>query len=425
MFGREKPQVLVAGAGPVGLVTALTLTKRGIRTRIIDEGWRTAAHSYALALHPSSLRLFDEMGIAEEILSHSCLVRKIGLYEGAERRAEIDFSDLSGPYDYVAVLPQSKLEDVLESALETAGSPVKWNHRLSHLESHEEHVNVTVDRMTMESLGYAVAHTEWVVAASHDHEIPFVVGTDGHTSLVRRSLDIEFENAGRTRYFAVFEFKTDFEAEEEMHLVLGERTTNVLWPLPGGFCRWSFELTDFTAPPATRAKDRFLIQREELPELTDENLRHMLSVRAPWFTASVGEVEWRTVVRFEQRLATRFGADRVWLAGDAAHMALPVAVQSMNVGFAEGRRIGDAVADILTQSGEPNPLSRYGADCLEEWRLLLGLEGSVSPTGQAPPWIRKHARRLISSIPASGGDLTRLLERVGLSVIAPERRIHA
>ncbi len=277
----------------------------------------------------------------------------------------------------------------------------------------------------MESLGYAVAHTEWVVASSHDYEMPFVVGTDGHTSMVRRSLDIEFENAGRTRYFAVFEFKTDFDIQEEMRLVLGERTTNVLWPLPGGFCRWSFELTDFTAPPATRAKDRFLIQREELPELTDDNLHHMLSVRAPWFTGSVGEVEWRTVVRFEQRLATRFGADRVWLAGDAAHMALPVAVQSMNVGFSEAHRLGTAMADVLAHDGKHDELARYGIDRLDEWRLLLGLEGSVAPTPDAPPWVRKHARRLISSIPASGVDLKRLLERVGLSIIIPEYRIHA
>ena len=425
MFGREKPQVLVAGAGPVGLVTALTLARRGIRIRVIDEGWRTAAHSYALALHPSSLRLMEEMGVADEILSKAYPVRKIGLYEGGERRGEIDYSDLPGDHKYVAVLPQSKLEEVLESALETAGSSVKWNHRLSHLKPQDDHVDVTIDRMTMESLGYAVAHTEWVVASSHDYQMPFVVGTDGHTSMVRRSLDIEFENAGRTRYFAVFEFKSDFDAEEEMRLVLGERTTNVLWPLPGGFCRWSFELTDFTAPPATRAKDRFLIQREELPELTDDNLHHMLSVRAPWFTGSIGDIEWRTVVRFEQRLATRFGADRVWLAGDAAHMALPVAVQSMNVGFSEARRLGNTIADILTEGGDLSGLARYGADRLDEWRLLLGLEGSVSPTTEAAPWVRKHARRLISSIPASGGDLTRLLQRIGLSVIIPEHRIHA
>ncbi len=425
MFGREKPQVLVVGAGPVGLLTALTLARRGVRTRVIDEGWRTAAHSYALALHPSSLRMLDKMGLADEIVAKSYVVKKVGLYEGEERRGEIDFSQLDGLFNFIAVMPQSKIEDVLETALESDGTAVKWNHRLSRLEPDTDHVDVTIDRMTMESLGYAVAHTEWVVAASHEHKIPFVVGADGHTSMVRRSLGIEFENAGRTRYFAVFEFKTDFDLEGEMRLVLGERTTSVVWPLPNGLCRWSFELTDFVAPPATRAKDRFLIQREELPELTDENLRHLLEVRAPWFTGEISSVEWRTVVRFEQRLATRFGLGRTWLAGDAAHMALPVAVQSMNVGFSEGRRLGNLIADVLEDGAEVGSLQTYGAERLDEWRLLLGLEGSVAPTADAPPWVRKHARRLISSVPASGGDLKRLLERIGLSVIIPEHRVHA
>jgi 2-polyprenyl-6-methoxyphenol hydroxylase-like FAD-dependent oxidoreductase len=425
MFGRDKPQVLVVGAGPVGLFTALTLARRGIKIRVVDEGWRTAAHSYALALHSSSLKLMDELKIADDIISQSYIVRKVGVYEGNERRAEIDYSDLDGANNFVAVLPQSKLEEILETALETSGVPVKWNHRVSHIEHGNEHVGVTIDRMTVESLGYAVAHTEWIVASSNKHEIPFVVGTDGHTSMMRRSLGIEFENAGRTRYFAVFEFKTDFDLGGEMRVVLGERTTSVLWPLPGGFCRWSFELTDFTVPPASRAKDRFLIQKDELPETSHENLAHLLSVRAPWFTGSIDRVDWRTVVRFEQRLATRFGSGRVWLAGDAAHMALPVAVQSMNVGFSEGRRLGNDMADILKDDGDLSSLADYGSDCLDEWRLLLGLEGSVSPVADAAPWVRKHARRLISAIPASGPDLERVLARVGLSVISPESSISA
>ncbi len=419
MFGRKKPDVLVVGAGPVGLFTALSLARRGIRVRIIDEGWRTAAHSYALALHPSSLRLLERAGLISDVLGQSHVIRRVGLYEGKDRQSEIDFSKLSQDFSFVAVLPQNRLEDALESALQSHGVTVQWNHRLSRLAELDDSVDVTIDRMTMESLGYAVAHTEWVVASSHDLAIPYVVGSDGHTSRVRRSLDIGFENAGRTRFFAVFEFKTDFELGDEMRVVLGERSTSVLWPLPNDYVRWSFELSDFTAPPASRAKDRFLIQREEMPELSSENLREMLAARAPWFDGQIGDVEWRTVVRFEQRLATHFGSGRVWLAGDSAHMALPVAVQSMNVGLREARDLGDRLADILKHDQPAEGMADYGTDRLREWRLLLGLEGSVTPTSDASVWIRNRAPRLISSIPASGKDLEQLLEQVGLSLNAP------
>ena len=63
MFQRQVPQVLVIGAGPVGLFTALLLAERGLKVQIIDEQWRSATRSYGLALHPSSLRLFGLMVI--------------------------------------------------------------------------------------------------------------------------------------------------------------------------------------------------------------------------------------------------------------------------------------------------------------------------------------------------------------------------
>ena len=80
MFGKKKPEVLVVGAGPVGLFTAPQLARRGIRVEIIDKDWRTGAHSYALALHPSSLRLFQDVGLLGEILDESYLVKTIGIY---------------------------------------------------------------------------------------------------------------------------------------------------------------------------------------------------------------------------------------------------------------------------------------------------------------------------------------------------------
>jgi 6-methylpretetramide 4-monooxygenase / 4-hydroxy-6-methylpretetramide 12a-monooxygenase len=60
----ERPEVLVAGAGPVGLLAALALAEQGVQVQIVDQERRPAARSYALALHPQSLRLLDEIGLA-------------------------------------------------------------------------------------------------------------------------------------------------------------------------------------------------------------------------------------------------------------------------------------------------------------------------------------------------------------------------
>ena len=63
-------QVLVTGAGPVGLFTALSLAERGIDVQIIDKEWRGSSRSYALALHPEALRLLDAVGAGTEKVAH-------------------------------------------------------------------------------------------------------------------------------------------------------------------------------------------------------------------------------------------------------------------------------------------------------------------------------------------------------------------
>src|SRR5690606_22973556 len=115
------PEVLVIGAGPIGLFSALTLARRGVDVEIIDQEWRAAAHSYALALHPSSLLLLEEVGLIEEVLDQAYQVHAIGLYDSNDRKAEVRLSDLETKYPFVAVMPQSVIESLLVEALDRSG----------------------------------------------------------------------------------------------------------------------------------------------------------------------------------------------------------------------------------------------------------------------------------------------------------------
>jgi 2-polyprenyl-6-methoxyphenol hydroxylase-like FAD-dependent oxidoreductase len=415
MFAKKDPQVLVVGAGPVGLLAALVLAKRGVRVQIVDRDWRTGAHSYALALHGQALKLLSGFGVFQDILQRASRVHSVGVYAGAERKAEFCLSNDGDDLSALVVLPQDVLERLLENALHDLGVDVLWNHEVTRLIPHDDRVDVTIDTMEKASTGYAVARQEWTVAKSTQLSVPLLIGADGLRSFVRRTLGIDFMRAGPSQQYAVFETRTDVNLKPEMRLMLGEHTTDAVWPLPEKYCRWSFELLAPPAPPGPRVKDRLSMQLggADFASLSEDNLHQLIAERAPWFAGHVEEITWRLVVPFERRLANRFGCGRVWLAGDAAHTTAPAGMQSMNVGLSEADQLADLMAGVLEDGQDLARLEAYNRERSAQWRQLLGLEGSLRPGRDTDPWIAEHFDRLLPCLPASGYDLQRLAQQVG------------
>ncbi len=417
MFGRPKPEVLIAGAGPVGLFAALWLAKRGIRIRIVDEEWRGSTHSYALALHPRTLELLDEVGLVDQVLAGARRINRVGLYDGAERRAQLDFSTLQTKFPFLAIMPQASFEKLLEEALGKEGVEVEWAHRLARITPQDNAVAVTIDTLEHDSLGYAVAHTETIVERSQKLDVPFVIGADGHDSVVRTQLRIKFDAVRDADEFAVFEFDAEGDVPDEVCVVMDQGTTNVLWPMTDNRYRWSFQLTDFRAPGNSREKDRLLmvVGNRRFPKLDPDYLHRMIRERAPWFTAEVDKIHWRMAVKFEQRLARSFGSDRIWLAGDAAHMTGPVGGQSMNVGLREAAQLAEILGGNLRGSSSRDALAAYGSQRQNEWQQLLGVGGPhLATVGDVSPWISDRIDRIVPCIPASGVHLAQLVRQLGL-----------
>ena len=395
----REPEVVVAGAGPVGLFAAACLARHGIEVEILDKEWRGSAHSYALALHPSTLRLLDEHGLAEELIEHGRRVDTVGLYRGTEKVATLQLSELEGPFPFVLVIPQSRLENLLGSYLDRAKSPVKWNHEVLSVEAKPDHVKVDVGRMDKVSLGYPVARTDWVVSKRFPVKTSFLIGADGYYSFTRQSIGLAYPVLGPATRYGVFEFESAAPLENEVRIVFHEPVTDVLWPMRDNNARWSFELA-----------------RQHPPNPTLEGFRQLLASRAPWFTPVPETLSWGTTVRFEPRLAEAWGRERVWLAGDSAHVTGPIGVQSMNLGLLEAADLADRIARILRDGAAPGVLEQYESDHRKEWRSLLGLEGDPDVDRKAPAWVGEIAARLIPALPASGPDLRLLLGKVGLKL---------
>ena len=416
MFGKKKLDVVVIGAGPVGLFAALVLARQGIHPQILDKEWRPGAHSYALALHGQSLRLLEEVGLLPRIVEKGYEVSGIRLYAKSGRKAEIRWQRSGNTVPLLMVLRQDVLESLLADALADFGVQVLWNHQASRLVPQPDKVVVAIDKLQKESAGYAVAHTEWVVAKSMECEASFVVGADGHDSYVRRSAGIEFPPVGEPECYAVFELGSDVDLNHEMRIVMGDRTTDAIWPLPEGCCRWSFQLPGLMVPEDSRTKDRLVISvgGTELPVLSEASLRALIAERAPWFAGDIREMHWQVAVRFERRLASIFGRERIGLAGDAAHLTGPVGMQSMNIGLREARDLAEVISRALHEGEPTEPLKAYNARSLARWRRLLGLDDGLECSEGTSPWVRRHKDRFLSCLPAYGADFADFAGQIGL-----------
>ena len=419
LFEKTSADVVVAGAGPVGQVAALMLAARNVDVAVLDEEWRPAGHSYAVCLHPDTLRLLDEVGVAEDLIDIGHRIDSVAICDESGRRATVRLDVLDAPFPFGITLPQSELERFLEEKLRARGIKVQWNHRVARIEHGGSGLEVHVDRMGKASVGYAVSHTEKVVEAKYAIDAKFLIGADGHRSLVRRQREIEFPEVGPARVFAAFEGQSPAAANHEGQVILDEKGRgSVFWPMPDNRWRWSFEIDDTDAITTdSRYKSRLMTQFGErsYPYLSDHVLPKLIELRAPWFDYSLGEVEWSIVVRFEQRLVESFGDGRIWLAGDAGHLAGPVAGQSMNVGLREAHELAWRLGRVLHGNAGEAIMRDYNADRLAEWRGLLGLGEALTRNDGVEPWVAGRAESILPTIPSSGAQLALLLDQIGLS----------
>ena len=297
-------EVLVVGAGPVGMLVALLLHEQGVAVELVDEAWRSATRSYATALHQTSLSILMDAGIGIDSLGPAQQLERIIFYDEKEPRCELDVASGSGSLPYASILPQSSLESQLEAELNRRRIPIRWQQRLAEIERASDRLTASIEVLERTSTGYAVAKTSLQVARTEQVGARFVVGADGIDSLVRRQANIRYESVGTPLEFDVFELEAQDVNAGTQHVVLGESTTDVLWTLPSGRQRWSFQVNGPGTPQRERIKSRLLLQvpGEASRRTGEEQLRQYVSQRAQWFDGKIGDIVWTGDVRFEPRV---------------------------------------------------------------------------------------------------------------------------
>src|SRR5688572_12280229 len=128
-------EVLIIGAGPTGLALACQLIRFGIDFRIIDKKETTTPYSKAIGVQARTLEIYEQIGLADKLISLGTIAQKIRMFAGGKVRGEAVFGELGkglSPYPYVLLVEQGLHERLLYDHIRSNGKDVEWSTELEN-----------------------------------------------------------------------------------------------------------------------------------------------------------------------------------------------------------------------------------------------------------------------------------------------------
>ncbi|MGH8211086.1 MAG: FAD-dependent oxidoreductase [Steroidobacteraceae bacterium] len=332
MTGREE-RVFIAGAGPVGLTAAASLTKAGVPVTVLEAGQHLSKESRASTFHPPTLDMLDAMGAAQPLMAQGLKAPEFQFRSKLHGViAQFDFGAISDvtSHAFRVQSEQFKLTHILMEELSRHSNfRIEFGSRVVGVEGQDHGVTVAVER------------TGRVVK----REAPWIIGADGANSAVRQSLNIEFEGFTWPERFLVlstpFDFREVFPDLVSVNYVADPEQWHFLLKVP--------ELWRVMFPvPQTVFDDEAKTQAFAYGLLRS-------------IVAGIGrpELVHCTLYRVHQRVAKTFRLGRAFLAGDAAHINNPLGGMGMNGGIHDALNISARLARAWHQQDREDELDRY------------------------------------------------------------------
>ncbi|WP_072806496.1 FAD-dependent monooxygenase [Rhodococcoides yunnanense] len=381
-------EVLVAGAGPIGLTAAIELRRRGIATRIIDPLLEPPQYAKAVGVQPRTLELFENMGVLKTILDASIEMRGQIMFQNGVETGRIELSlPPDVPYWFIG-LPQYETERILTERLAELGTVVERGVGIAGLEQDDDGVTATL------SDGSTAA-------------VRYLIGCDGAHSVVRKQLGLSFEGGA----FAEGYMLGDVEVDWSLPTGYGVRSTHtaddgssddllVAIPLPGHKrYRMSMLVPEELSEPASGDSIVHGFTGGPAPEL--RHIQAVLDRLSPEPTTA-SNLRWSSVFRISHRIVDSYGRGRVFVAGDAAHIHPPTGAQGMNTGIQDAHNIAWKVALAVRGVAAPGLTDTYDAERRPVGEEIVGMtvrnarEGIGAGENSFETAMRRQAQLLIS-----------------------------
>ncbi len=321
--------VLIVGAGPVGLFLADECARRGLRWRIVETRSSQSEHSKALAIFPRTLEIFDMAGVVSPFLKEANRVTSVVVVVHGRTLAHMRFTPEESPYSFIAMVPQNVTERLLVEELRRKGGAVEYDTNFVSATEQDDCVAVTLERK-----GEPIK-----LPAS------FVVGCDGAHSAVRHQLNLPFEGAEYDDSFMLADVETNETLPaDELQLCPSELGPVAIFPMS-----------------ATRRRIVATVQNPEADAPSLDLVRAILTQRAPR-GLEARSLYWSSYFRIHHRQVAHLRLGRMFVAGDAAHIHSPFGGQGMNTGLHDVWNLVWKLDLVLRGRGGEALLDSYSAE---------------------------------------------------------------
>jgi 2-polyprenyl-6-methoxyphenol hydroxylase-like FAD-dependent oxidoreductase len=384
MMADNECEVIVAGAGPTGLLCAALLARRGVRVRIFDKNADQAHESRALVVQPRTLELFLGIGLAEEMLARGTTVTSARMFVDGQVQVELHFDDINRrdtPYSSMLIASQSDTEAVLNDELRRLGIAVERSVEVIGLAQTEAEVT---------------ARARGADGAEFELRAKYLVGGDGAHSFVRKALGLSFEGAAYPQNFLLADCRVDgLPFTDGFGIFLHGTSLAVFFPLPGEPGRARIITMDPTHGGDTDQSLSTQGGRDAPLSAVQTSFRG-----ATQSEATLSDPTWTSLYRVHHRGVDRYRVNRVFVAGDAAHIHSPAGGQGMNTGLQDAANLAWKL--VLALRGQARANELLGSYHDERWpvgqRVLKVTDEMFSTMTSQSGWFATVRNALVPKV---------------------------